>query len=137
MVPRWRLYLVAFFATCAFAASAWNFYQSPAKFEQLSSDKLIPVTNQRFINEVVEVDGKDFEHCTFAGVTLHIAGRHNFNLVDNTFNGPVRISYDLGPASAAASSVVNLLNQAGMIANGHVGFVQPNDGIIILRDGKP
>ena len=134
VVTRKRLYGVVATATIAVFAALWTAHQAPVGYEHVPSEKLEPVIDKQFVNEAVDVDGKDFENCTFSGATLHLAGKRNFNIRHSHFSGPVKIAFSTGAGVQASSAVVDLINQAGIVTNGSIGFVQPNDSVVILKD---
>jgi hypothetical protein len=104
-------------------------------FSMIPDDKLATVSNKQFVNETVTVDGKDFENCSFVSVILKFEGKHNFNLNNNSFSGPVRLSWDDASHSVTAAEVVKLLQNGNMIANGRVGFIgKDGNDVIILKD---
>ena len=128
MVPRKWLYSLAVFSSISFLASAWDVYSSPPKFRRIPLDHLVTVNNQQFANEEIVLDGKDFENCTFTYVTLRMQGKHNFSLQHNTFNGPIKISYDQTSSALSSALILSILNEAKMM--------QPEASILIGKDGN-
>lgn len=121
------------------ASSLWSVFWPHTNFKYLPDDKLTVVSDQQFVNETVDMDGKKFEHCTFVNVTMHIAGKRNTALFSNQFGGPIRLHFDSMEAVSSAGSIVTLLNSANMVTNGGVGFIKGvnhHDDIIIAPVGK-
>jgi hypothetical protein len=79
-------------------ADRWN--------EQLQS--LESITNKRFINQQVELDGKRIENSTFIGTTLIYRGTRQFILANNTITLPLFIKIVDGP-QATGAAFVNLI----------------------------
>jgi hypothetical protein len=120
-------------------SSLWSVFWPHREFKYLPDDKLTVVSDQQFVNETVDMDGKKFEHCTFVNVTMHIAGKRNTALFNNQFGGPIRLHFDSMEAVSSAGSIVTLLNSANMVTNGRVGFIKGidhHDDIIIAPIGK-
>jgi hypothetical protein len=115
------------------ASSVWVYFVPHEHFKILPSDQLTPVTGKHFVNESVVLDGKDFEGCTFSGVTLVSEGKHNFTLFHNQFFGPLRLSWTSPVGKSASGEIIALLQQANMITNGNIVFVS-NDDIVILKN---
>ncbi|MGA3100284.1 MAG: hypothetical protein ABSD61_00345 [Terracidiphilus sp.] len=73
---------------CGLAFSGLGWYQyrhSSTGFD--ANSQLEVITDKVFINQAVELDGKDFRNCEFQNVTLMFHGRSHFSLEYNKFAG--------------------------------------------------
>jgi hypothetical protein len=103
-------------------------------YKQLPLEQLEVVSDRQFINETVIADGKSFENCLFNNVTFRLKGDHNWALKHNQFSGTIKITFDSMAAKGAADVLVNMLNNANMITNGRIGFVN-NDDVVLDYKG--
>src|SRR5216683_857886 len=116
-VPMWlRFVAVSLVASFIFSAiaiyAAWS-----REVYQVPLDKLERVADRHFVNETVELDGKNFEHCTFDNVKLLFRGRRISRMADSVFNGTVAITTD----SDAISGFGELLNGFEFITDDGIG----------------
>jgi hypothetical protein len=75
------------------------------------TDHLTPFTNVNFHDELVEIDGKVFEDCTFTNVTFFYRGKKPFSCRHNTIKGNQYVRTD----SEAAYYWTELLKMLGMM----------------------
>lgn len=47
----------------------WFSFNQHDSFKKLPDNLLTPIVGKLFVNETVDLDSKDFEHCRFTGVT--------------------------------------------------------------------
>jgi hypothetical protein len=86
------------------------------------------VWDKEFLNESVEVDGKDFNHCTFYNVQLVYRGRKYTSLRNNHFIGTVAVRAE----DVAISSYGELLYGLGML-NANEAREDSNHFFIVAR----
>jgi hypothetical protein len=107
---------------------AWALFASwraghPKVFDS-RTDNLTPVHGQKFKNEKVEMDGKDFYRCTFENVTYVLKGTRPFNVRYCDFVGSRRIEL---PPDRGFETVVALQRGLGLL---------PAD-LPFLKNGEP
>lgn len=111
---------------CGF--SSWSmFYPQGKSLKVLSEDKLERVTNQQFVSETIDVDGKDFEHCTFLNVRLRLQGKSSFKLAYSKFLGSITLTFGTNSVEQGAAMATIILNEAHMVTNGSIGLVNQNE----------
>jgi hypothetical protein len=71
------------------------------------------VRYRNFRNEIIDVDGKSFEHCTFTNVKFRYSGRGPVQMMNNAFGGQNQVTSD----NPALNSIVVLLKGTGIAAS--------------------
>lgn len=72
--------------TAGFGISGWGFLRSPPPFTFKDIPPTRIVSDKVFVNEVVEADDTDYEHCLFRHVTFVYNGRRPFRLEECNFD---------------------------------------------------
>jgi|SRR5882762_7940293 len=105
---KWRWWFVLVIASSAFVVSIMNIYMASHQWNG-DEKSLEPVTFQNFSSQEVVLDGKNFQHCTFNGVTLVFKGKKTFFVADSAFAGTTVIKVPSGPPLEAAMMMSDLL----------------------------
>jgi hypothetical protein len=84
----------------------------------LAASDLVQIKNKHFLNESVDVDGKNFENCTFDNAKLIYHGEKGFTMDHIHFNGTIVVTAD----KDAISGFGELLANFGMISGPGVSF---------------
>jgi hypothetical protein len=137
VISRKRAYWLLATVVVMVISSVWAYVSSRTGFKHLPDNELTRITGQQFVDETVVLDGKDFENCTFSGVTLKYDAARNFVMRNNRFEGPLRLSWSSSRNRATAAEVIQLIVQFDMVKNGRIGFVGNGDDAVILKDDTP
>jgi hypothetical protein len=70
VISKKRAYWLLATVVVMVTSSVWAYVSSRTGFKHLPDNELTRITGQQFVDETVVLDGKDFENCTFSGVTL-------------------------------------------------------------------
>ncbi len=82
------LLALSFFLSTISIYSVWRAdYDTPI-------DQMEHVRHRNFLNEIVEIDGRDFEDCTFTNVKLMSHGKKSSAFHHGTFYGTVALATD-------------------------------------------
>ena len=127
----------AYFTLIVFSAivilASWRTLFPPDSFRSLDSIRLSRVQHKQFVNETVVLDGKDFENCSFVGVTLEFRGVEGFVLDNNNFSGAIKFSFRDKATRAAVAAVIQLMGNGNMITNGAVGALGDHSVVIMHK----
>ena len=99
----WPLAVVVICAA-GLSAFTWFLHKHSVQFAYSNIPTLKDIHDKAYINEIVDVDGRSFRHCTFQNVTLRWQGRSQFEFLDNNFTQPIRFVSD-NPAVTGAWSL--------------------------------
>jgi hypothetical protein len=122
---KWKLGLMLCLVASSLGMSSYSlFFRHPEpKFRVLSEDQLIHVQNKTFRNEVVELDGRHYDECTFINVTFVYQGTANVKFTHNHISG-FGISTDDPSVSGTMATLKGL------------GLIRP-DVPLLYKDWKP
>jgi hypothetical protein len=81
-------WLIGVVIVIGLALSVYWRYQGPG-FQHLSTSEMEQVNHRQFVNESVELDGKNFVDCSFYGVRFIYHAKKEFRVADSSFYGPV------------------------------------------------
>jgi hypothetical protein len=104
-------------------------------YQPMAAAEMVQVIDKQFVNESVEVDGKNFVGCTFTGVRFIFRGRKEFRMAEGTFEGPVVIQTDGDESRFALAFVINMLRDLKMVKPTEVGFKDEN--LVIQKAPEP
>jgi hypothetical protein len=93
-VSTWVIFLVVTWCVLGYDIYENRFAKFVPVFELGPEPKWEHVRNQTFVNETIEVDGKQFEDCKFNNVHLVFHGRKAFSVIHADFIGTIAISSD-------------------------------------------
>jgi hypothetical protein len=110
--------------------SAYSLYLNyrPRAFEYDHRAKFQVISGRFYENEVVDLDGKDYENCTFVNVTLRYDGTTDVRVNHNDFKGTLSFRSD-NPAIQGELAVlrgIGLLNVPLVGADGKpIPYIEP------------
>ncbi len=120
----------AILAFCFTVAVVYWFGGRP-RYQPIAAMEMDQVNDKQFVNESIEIDGKNFVGCTFVGVRLIYHGRKEFRIADSKFEGPIVIQTDSKEGYAVLSFVINFLRDVKMVNPSEVGF--KNETLVIQK----
>lgn len=109
-VKRWRLLVVAALLILNLIVSGLVWYRQSQDTAFADEPPKEVVRSKTFVNEIVDLDGKGYEDCTFIDVTFRYNATAAFQFSHNRVNGPFVITTD----SQRVAAVVELLKGMGL-----------------------
>jgi len=92
---KWRWWLVMAVACLSLSGTSYNWYRARRlDVESWQSHTQETIYAKSYRNEIVELDGKIFDHCHFENVKLHFHGRAPFGFNQSDFGGEVWLGTD-------------------------------------------
>ena len=74
--------------------------RTPQRFKAVALEQQQPLIDRYFSNEVVDVDGKSFQRCTFRNVTMRYNDTASFSITQSSFGG-IKLQSDSGEVNSA------------------------------------
>jgi hypothetical protein len=127
------------FVMCASSLGS-IFYPRQEPFKPTPTDQLQRIENEQYVSETIDLDGKDFEDCTFVNVHFVLQGRTGFKIAHNRFSGSLTLSFGTMAGGQAATMVAAIASSAGIVKPGSIHFVNEHEGsvdIMIIPTPSP
>lgn len=100
--PKFLRWIIVLGVLSSFASFYFN--RTP-QFKRLPQDELVLVEGKTFVNEVIDVDGKLFDHCQFVNIRFNVAGKHNTAFTNDNFYGTIVLHTDSSAAAAFVDGI--------------------------------
>jgi len=130
---KWRLWLMIVLVAIALGMSAFSLYSSlhrvsNAQFQFSDKAPLQVIQDKKYVNETVDVDGREFEDCNFSNVTLVYDGVAPYEFVGDHFDGSIRL-LSRNPSIVDYGALEQSLAKYPGISGGSFGLMDQNGNV--------